>query len=141
MGPTRVIGRPTAIPRPLLRPTPEGAASEDTLDDEDVKDTDVPLVDDVLLARKRRRVIAVPRAKRVANTRPGTRNARDQSSETRLGQDNKKSRVARPPVATKTSIRHVNPRITTGTGSSGSTISPRKAHQTIRRNAAPIFRP
>jgi hypothetical protein len=138
LGSTRAIGRPTAIPRPLLRRTPEGAASEDTLDDEDLKDTDVPPGDDALLARKRRRVIAVPRAKRVANTRPGVRSARDQCSESRLGQDHKKSRVARSPVATKTSIR---PRITTGTGSSGSTISPRKAHQAVRRNAAPVFRP
>ena len=141
MGFTRAIGRPTAIPRPLRRPTPEGAASEDTLDDEDPKDTDTPRGDDALLARKRRRVIATPRAKRVANTRPGVRSARDQSSDSRLGQDNKKSRVTRPPVATKTSIRHVNPRITTGNGSSGSTISPRKVHQTMRRNATPLFRP
>jgi len=137
MGSTRAIGRPTAIPRPL-RHTPEGVASEDTLDDEEFKDTDAPRRDDAL-ARKRRRVIATPRAKRVANTRPGARNARDQSSESRPAQDNKKSRVARPPVATKTSIRHVKPRITTGTGSSGSTISPRKAQS--MRNAAPIFRP
>ena len=141
LGFTRAIGRPTAIPRPLLRSTPEGAASEDTLDDEDLKDADALRVDDALLARKRRRVIAVPRTKRVANTRPGARNTRDQSSESRPGHDNKKPRVARPPVATKTSMRHVNPRITTGTGSSGSTVSPRKVQQVTRRNATPIFRP
>ena len=135
VGPTRAMGRPTAIPRPLLRPTPEGAASEDTLDDEDLKDTDAPV------AHKRRRVIAAPRTKRMANTRLVVRSARDQSSESRLGQDNKKARVARPPVATKTSIKNVNPRVTTGTGSSGSTVSPRKAHQATRRNAALVFRP
>ncbi len=136
MGPTRAIGRPTAIPRPL-RPTPEGAASEDTLDSEDLKDTDAARGDDALLARKRRRVTAAPRTKRMANTRPGSRSARDQSSESRPGQDNRKSRVARPPVATKTSLRNVNP----GTGSSGSTVSPRRGHPAMRRNAIPIFRP
>jgi hypothetical protein len=139
VGPTRAIGRPIAIPRPL-RPTPEGAASEDTLDDEDLKDTDAARGDDGPLAHKRRRVIAAPRTKRMANTRPGVRSARDQSSESRLGQDNRKARVARPPVATKTSMRNVNPRITTGNGSSGSTVSPRKTHQAMR-NAIPIFRP
>ena len=141
MGPTRAIGHPTAIPRPLLRPTPEGAASEDTLDEEDLKDTVAARGDDTSLAHKRRRVIAAPRTKRMANTRPGMRGARDQSSESRLGQDNRKAHVARPPVATKTSMRNVHSRITTGTGSSGSTVSPRKAYQAMRRNAAPIFRP
>ncbi|KAH9077085.1 hypothetical protein EDB83DRAFT_2348116 [Lactarius deliciosus] len=140
MGHTRAIGRPTAIPRPL-RPTPEGAASEDTLDDEDLKDTDAARGGDALLARKRRRVTAVPRTKRMVNTRPGARSGRDQSSESRLGQDSRKSRVARPPVATKTTLRNVDPRTTTGTGSSGSTVSPRRGHQAMRRNPVPIFRP
>ncbi|KAH9049698.1 hypothetical protein EDB84DRAFT_1644119 [Lactarius hengduanensis] len=140
MGHTRAIGRPTAIPRPL-RPTPEGAASEDTLDDEDLKDTDAARGGDALLARKRRRVTAAPRTKRMVNTRPGARSGRDQSSESRLGQDSRKSRVARPPVATKTTLRNVDPRMTTGTGSSGSTVSPRRGHQAMRRNPVPIFRP
>lgn len=140
MGHTRAIGRPTAIPRPL-RPTPESAASEDTLDDEDLKDTDAARGGDALLARKRRRVTAAPRTKRMVNTRPGARSGRDQSSESRLGQDSKKSRVARPPVATKTTLRNVDPRMTTGTGSSGSTVSPRRGHQAMRRNPVPVFRP
>jgi hypothetical protein len=138
VGATRGTGRFTAIPRPAsVWPTRGGTVSEDTLDDEDLKDGKDAL------ARKKRRVTATPKTRRMVASRPVGRGARDvsQSSESRPGQDSKKTRVARISVATKTSLRSVNPRGTVAAaGSSGSTICPRKTHQAVKRAGAP-FRP
>jgi len=141
MGPIRDTGRFAAIPRSTsYRPTRRGTVSEETLDDEDLKDTEIARGDDALLARKRRRVSATPKTRHMVASRPVGRGVRD-GSESRVGQDGKKTRVAKLPVATKTSLRRVNPRVTTGAGSSGSTVSPRKAHQAMKRRADAPFRP
>ena len=144
VGPTRGTGRFGAIPRSTsCRPARGGTVSEETLDDEELKDTEIARGDDALLARKRRRLTATPKTRHVAASRPVGRGARDvtQSSESRVGQDGKKTRVPKLPVATKTSLRRVNPRVTIGAGSSGSTVSPRKAHQAVKRRADAPFRP
>jgi hypothetical protein len=136
VGPIRSAGRFTAIPKTAsLRPARGGTVSEDTLDDEDLKDA--------LVTRKRRRVTATPRTRRMVASRPVGHDARDvsQSSESRQGQGGKKTRAAKPPVATKTSLRSVYPRVATGAGSSGSTVSPRKAHQAVKRRVGVPFRP
>ena len=143
--PTRGTGRFTALPRPpSLKPRRGGTASEDTLDDEDLRDAGVFQGDDALLARKRRRVVSVPATRQMVASRVAIRNARSvsQSSEPRPVQNIRNSRVARPPVATKTSLRNVNPRTTKGTAtSSGFTASPRKPHQPVKKRAPPTYRP
>lgn len=143
VGPTRGTGRFTALPRPAsVKLRRGGTASEDTLDDEDLRDGDVFQGDNALLARKRRRVVSVPITGQTVASRVPIRDTRSvsQSSEPRPAQNSRNSRVARP-VATKTSLRNINPRTTKGTAtSSGFTASPRKPHQPKRR-AAPTFRP
>jgi hypothetical protein len=137
--PIRGAGRFTAVPKSAsLRPARGGTVSEDTLDDEDLNDAK-----DALLTRKRRRVTATPKTRRMVASRTVGHDARDvsQSSESRLGQGDKKTRAANLPVATKTSLRSVYPRVATGAGSSGSTVSPRKAHQAVKRRVGAPFRP
>lgn len=161
MGSTRGTGRPTALPRPAShRPRRGGTASEDTLDEQDLKDADVldfkgaDILDhkdadvlqggDALLARKRRRVVATSGNKQTAASRQAMRSPRNvyQSSEPRPAQNSQRPRVARPLVATKTSLRNVNPRMVKGAGtSSGFAVSPRKARQPGVKRAAPTFRP
>jgi len=142
--PTRGTGRFSALPRPTsLKPRRGGTASEDTLDDEDLRDADVFQGDNALLARKRRRVVSVPATRQTVAPRVAIRNARSvsQSSEPRPVQNSRNSRGARPPVVTKTSLRSVNPRTTKGSATSGCTASPRKPHQPGKKRAAPTFRP
>jgi hypothetical protein len=136
LAPIRGTKHFTAVPRPTSpKPGRGDPVSEDTLDDEDLKDAK-----GAPLTRKRRRVAVTPRTRHTIPSRPVGRGARDVSqsqsleSTGRPGQDGKKARVARLPVATKTSLRNsrVNPRATTGAGSSGSTVSPRKAHQIVK---------
>jgi hypothetical protein len=144
VGPARGTGRLTALPRPASRrPHHEGTISEDTLDDEDRKDADAPQGDDALLSRKRRRVAATPAMRRMVAPRPTVRGPRNvyQSLESRPAQDNRKTRIARPPVATKTSLRNVNPRVNkVAAASSGSAASLGSARQPVKRVAA-TFRP
>ena len=145
-GPARGTGRFSALPRPVsLRTQREGTVSEDTLDDEDLKDPDASHEDDALLTRKRRRVSATSGARRTAASRPTVRGPRNVSqssvSASRPAQVAGKYRIARPPVATKTSLRNVNPRVARGAAAlSGSTTSPHKARQPLKR-ATSAFRP
>jgi len=145
VGPTKGTGRFSTLPRPAsLKPRRGGTASEDTLDDEDLRGADVFQGGGALLARKRRRVVSVPTTGQMVAPRVATRNARNvsQSPEPRPAQNSRNYRVARPPVVTKTSLRNVNSRTTKGTAtSSGFTASPRKPHQPVKRRAAPTFRP
>ena len=142
-GPVRGTGHLSALPRPAyLKPRREGTISEDTLDDEDHKDVDAPR--DALLSRKRRRVASTPVMRRTVASRPASRGPRTvhQSLESRPAQDSKKTRIARPPVATKTSLRNVNPRLTKGAAaSSGSAASLGSARQPAKRRVANTFRP
>jgi hypothetical protein len=142
VGPARGTGRLTALPRPTSRrPQREGTISEDTLDDEDCKDADAPRGDDALLARKRRRVAATTVNRRTVTSRPAVRGPRNvyQSLESKPAQDSRKTRIARPPVATKTSLRNVNPRVNKGpAASSGSAASLGSARQPVKRVAATI---
>lgn len=143
-GPVRGTGRPTALPRPAsLMPQREGTISEDTLDDEDLRDADAPQGDDALLARKRRRVAGTPRTRRVVAPQPAVRGPRNihRSLEARPAQDNRKARITRPPVATKTSLRNVNPRVTKGAAaSSGPAVSASSARQPVKRRVAATSR-
>jgi hypothetical protein len=145
VGPTRGTGRFTALPRPTShQPRRGGTVSEDTLDDEDVKDADVLQGDGALLARKRRRVATTQGTRPIVASRVTTRSPRhvSQSSESRPAPNNRNPRVARPPVVTKTSLRTVNPRaIRSAPASAGFSASPRKAHQLVKRRAAATFRP
>jgi hypothetical protein len=144
-GPVRGRGRLTALPRPAsLRPQREGTISEDTLDDEDPRDAGAPQRDDALLARKRRRVAGTPGTRRVVTSQPAVRSPRNtyRSLEARPVQDSRKTRIRRPPVDTKTSLRNVNPRITKGAAaSSGPTASTKTARQPIKRRVAATSRP
>ena len=144
LGPMRGTGRFTALPRPAShQPRRGGTVSEDTLDDEDVKDAD--LQGDDALARKRRRVAATQGTRPMVAARVAMGNTRkvSQSSESRPApaQNSRNPRIARPPVVTKTSLRTVNPRVTKGAAASSRfPASPRKAHQPAKRAAA-TFRP
>jgi len=142
--PVRGTGRLTALPRPAsLKPQREGTNSEDTLDDEDLKDADAPQGDDPLLSRKRRRVTATPGTRRIVASRPAVRGPRSvyQPLNSRPTQDIRKPRIARPPVATKTSLRNVNTRVTKGaTPSSKSTASPSNTRQPVKRRAVATSR-
>jgi hypothetical protein len=133
------------LPRPAsLRPRREGTISEDTLDDEDPRDADAPQGDDALLARKRRRVAGTPGTRRVAASQPAVRGPRNiyRSLEARPAQDSRKTRITRPPVATKTSLRNVNPRVTKGAAvSSGPAASKGSARQPVKRRVAATSRP
>jgi hypothetical protein len=139
-GPARGTGRFTALPRPAsLRPQRGGTVSEDTLDDEDRKDADALQGDDALLSRKRQRVATMPGARRTVASRPPVRGPRNgcQSLGSRPAQDSRKTRIAKPPVATKTSLRVVDPRVTkSAAASSGSTASRGRAHQPVKRRVA-----
>jgi hypothetical protein len=141
-GPVRGTGRLTALPRPAsLRPQREGSISEDTLDDEDPRDADATQGDD---ARKRRRVAGTPKARRVVASQPAVRGPRNiyRSLEVRPAQDSRKTRITRPPVATKTSLRNVNPRVTKGAAaSSGPAASTTNARQPVKRRVAATSRP
>jgi hypothetical protein len=146
LGPMRGTGRFTALPRPAShQPRRGGTVSEDTLDDEDVKDADLQ-GDDVLLARKRRRVAATQGTRPMVAARVAMGNTRkvSQTSESRPApaQNNRNPRIARPPVVTKTSLRTVDPRAAKGAAASSRfPASPRKAHQPAKRRAATTFRP
>jgi len=144
-GPVRGTGRLTALPRPAsLRPQREGTISEDTLDDEDPRDAGAPQGDDALLARKRRRVAGTPGTRRVVASQPAVRGPRTihRSLEARPAQDGRKTRITRPPVATKTSLRNVNPRVTKGAAaSSGPAASTSSARQPVKRRVAATSRP
>ncbi|KAH9965849.1 hypothetical protein BC827DRAFT_772639 [Russula dissimulans] len=143
--PVRGTGHFAALPRPVsLKPKRGDTISEDTLDDEDIKDADVAQRDDPLLARKRRRVVASPGPKRVIASRPAVRVPRNvsQTAQNRPIQDNRMNRVVRPPVVTKTSLRNGNPRVAKGTAAAlGSAASPRKAHPVANRKAIAPSRP
>jgi hypothetical protein len=144
-GPVRGTGRLTALPRPASRRAQrEGTISEDTLDDEDPMDADAPQGDDALLARKRRRVAGTPGTRRVVASQPAVRGPRNiyRSLEARPAQDSRKTRITRPPVATKTSLRNVNPRVTKGAAaSSGPAASTNSARQPVKRRVAASSRP
>ena len=144
-GTVRGTGRLTTLPRPAsLRPQREGTVSEDTLDDEDLRDTNAPQGADALLARKRRRVASTPGTRRVVASQPAVRGPRNisRSLEARPAQDNRKTRITRPPVATKTSLRNVNPRATKGAAaSSGPATSTNSARQPVKRRVTTISRP
>jgi hypothetical protein len=139
-GPVRGTGRPTALPRPAsLRSQREGTISEDTLDDEDPKDADTPQGGDALLARKRRRVAGSPGMRRVVASQPAVRGPRNiyRSLEARPAQDSRKTRITRPPVATKTSLRNVNPRVAKGAAaSSGPAAFTTNARRPVKRRVA-----
>ncbi len=143
-GPMRGTGRFTALPRPAsLRPQREGTISEDTLDDEDRRDAGAPQGDDTL-ARKRRRVAVTPGMRRTAVSQPAVRGPRNvyRSLEAKPTQDSRKTRTTRPPVATKTSLRNPNPRVTKGVApSSGSTAPPSSARQPVKRRIVATSRP
>lgn len=134
--PVRGTGRLTALPRPTsLKPQRKGTISEETLDDEDFRDTTQG--DGALLARKRQRVAGTPGTRRVVASQPAVRGPRNihRSLEARPVQHSRKTHItSRPPVATKTSMRNVNPRVTKGSAaSSGPTASPSSARQPIKR--------
>jgi hypothetical protein len=141
-GPVRGIGRLTALPRPAsLRPQREGTISEDTLDDEDLRDADATQGDD---ARKRRRVGGTPKARRAVASQPAVRGPRNihRTLEARPAQDSRKTRTTRPPVATKTSLRNVNPRVNKGAAAfSGPAASTTNARQPVKRRVAATSRP
>jgi hypothetical protein len=144
VGPTRGTGRSTALPRPAShQPRRGGTVSEDTLNDEDVKDADLQ-GDDALLTRKRRRVATTQGTRPMVAARVAMRSPRNvsQSSESRPAQNNRNPRIARPPVVTKTSLRAVNPRATKGPAApSRLPASPRKVHLPGKRRAAATFPP
>ena len=143
-GPVRGTGRFTALPRPTsLRPQRESTISEDTLDDEDPRDADATQGDD---SRKRRRVAGTPKARRVLASQPAVRSPRNmnRSLEPRSAQDNRKTRITKPPVATKTSLRNVNPRVTKGAVASsglGPAASTTNARQPVKGRVAATSRP
>ena len=144
-GPVRGTGRLTALPRPAtLRPQRERTMSEDTLDDEGPRDADAPQGDDALLARKRRRVAGTPGTRRVIASQPAVHGPRNihRSLEARPAQDSRKARITKPPVATKTLLRNVNPRVTNGAAaSSGPATSKSSARQPVKRRVAATSRP
>jgi hypothetical protein len=144
-GPVRGTGRPAALPRPAsLRPRREGTISEDTLDDEDLRDVSAPQRDDALLARKRRRVTGIPGTRRAVTSQPAVRGPRNvhRSLEARPAQDSRKTRMTKPPVATKTSLRNVNSRATKGAAaSSGPATSTGYGRQPVKRRVAATSRP
>ena len=141
-GPARGTGRLTALPRPAsLRPQREGTFSEDTLDDEDPRDADATQGDD---SRKRRRVGGTPKTRRVVASQPAVRGPPNisRSLEARPAQDSRKPRITRPQVATKTSLRSVNSRVTKGVAaSSGPATSTTGARQPVMRRVAATSRP
>ena len=136
-GPTRGTGHLTALPRPAYRrPQRERTVSEDTLDDEDRKDADASQGNDAALSRKRQRVVANSGTRRMVAPRPVERGPRN-GYETRPAQDSRKTRIVRPPVATKTSLRVLDPRVTKSvTVSSGSAASRGRARQPVTKRVA-----
>ena len=143
-GPVRGTGRLTAHPRPAsFRLRREGTNSEDTLDDEN-RDADVAQGDDALLARKRRRVAGTPGMRRGAASQLAVRGPRNtsRSLEARPAQDSRRTRVTRPSVATKTSLRNVNPRVTkSSAASSGPAAPPSSARQPVKKRVTASSRP